>query len=73
VDRDLLEQIVMKLEVLQVNELAPVAPRNVRARSSSSPTVSGTSFPPFPPFTSTVFLSAIPIPVYSLPFGTARQ
>ena len=63
VDRDLLEQIVVQLKVAQVDELAAVAPRNIRARSISSGTGagSGTSFPPFPPPTKTVFLSAIAI------------
>jgi hypothetical protein len=66
--RDLSKQIVVQLEVAQIDEFATVAPRDI-ARAFQfvgTDAGSGTSFPPFPPFTSTVFLSAIAIPVYNL-------
>jgi hypothetical protein len=67
VHRDLLEQIVVQLEVAQIDEFATITPRDIpralefvgnRRRFRHQ-------FPAIPPFTSTVFLSAMPIPVYN--------
>ena len=55
VDRNLAEQLVLDVKVLQVDELAAIAPRQVLARARLRPAVA--TGLPSPPFTNMDFFS----------------